>query len=222
MVSNCLSPITQYQKAFWIFLTCVTFPTCVIILIIPVYRSAFLLAFYALLQISNIAPPFQLAFDPSKHFLREDVRFAYPGIHMRLKWAKNIQAPEKVHWIKIPTIQDPYLCPVCAINCILHHRPHSPTTPLFAFPDASLLTQSLLRKRLSSILRVMGRPTSGHGFHIFRQSGASVAYDANIPLSVLQQHGCSHSDAIWAYISDSTAQSLQVPLTFQQLANNLP
>ena len=157
----------------------------------PVYRRAFLLAFYALLQISNIAPPFQRAFDPSKHFLREDMRFGYPGIHMRLKWAKNIQAPEKVHWIKVPTIQDPYLCPVSAVNCIL---PPSPTTPLFAFPDTSLLTQSLLCKRLASILRVMGRPTSGHGFHIFRRS---VAYDANIPLPVLQQHGCWRSDAIW-------------------------
>ena len=69
-----------------------------------VYKSAFLLAFYAFLRISNVAPPFQRGFDPSKHLLREDVKVAYPGMHIRLKWAKNIQAPEKVHWIKIPQI----------------------------------------------------------------------------------------------------------------------
>ena len=34
----------------------------------PVYRSVFLLAFYALLRISNMALPFQQTFDPSKHF----------------------------------------------------------------------------------------------------------------------------------------------------------
>ena len=109
-----------------------------------VYKSAFLLAFYAFLHISNVAPPFQRGFDPSKHLLREDVKVAYPGMHIRLKWAKNIQAPEKVHWIKIPQIQDSYLCPVAAINSMLQYLPRSPTTPLFAFPDGSLLTQSLL------------------------------------------------------------------------------
>ena len=105
---------------------------------------------------------------------------------------------------------------------MLQYLPRSPTTPLFAFPDGSLLTQSLLRRRLTSILRIMGKPVTGHGFHIFRRSGASVAYDAHIPLPVLQQHGCWRSEAIWAYISDSTTQSFQVPLTFQKLANALP
>ena len=31
------------------------------------YRAAFLLAFYGLLRISNIAPPFSRAFDPQRH-----------------------------------------------------------------------------------------------------------------------------------------------------------
>ena len=42
------------------------------------YRAAFLLAFYGLLRISNIAPPFQKAFDKAKHFLRRDIRFQFP------------------------------------------------------------------------------------------------------------------------------------------------
>ena len=166
-----------------------------------------MLAFYAFLRISNIAPPFQCSFDPSKHLVRGDVKVAYPGMHIRLKWAKNIQAPEKFHWIKIPKIHDSYLCPVSAINSMLQYLPRSPTTPLFAFAAGSLLTQSLLRRTLTSILRIMGKPVTGHGFHIFRTSGASVAYDAHIPLPVLQQHGCWRTEAIWAYISDSTAQS---------------
>ena len=81
-----------------------------------VYRTAFLLGFYALLRISNIAPPFQRSFDPSRHLLRGDVKFIYPGAHLKLKWAKNIQAPEKVHWIKIPTMSDSLLCPVTALQ----------------------------------------------------------------------------------------------------------
>ena len=179
------------------------------------------LGFYALLRISNIAPPFQRSFDPSRHLLRGDVKFIYPGAHLKLKWAKNIQAPEKVHWIKIPTISDSLLCPVTALQQVLAHIPSSLSSPLFAFPDTSLLTQSTLRRRLASILRILGKPTLGHGFHMFRWSGASLAYDANVPLSIIQNHGLWRSDAIWAYISDSTSQSLQVPLAFQHLATSL-
>ena len=58
------------------------------------------------------------------------------------------------------------------------------------------------------------------GFHTFRRSAASIAFDANIPLTTLQHHGHWRSDAIWAYISDNTAQSLQVPLAFQNLIHN--
>ena len=134
---------------------------------------------------------------------------------------KNLQAPEKVHWVKVPTISDPLLCSVTALQQMLTHIPPSPSSPLFAFPDTSLLTQSILRRRLASILRILGRPTLGHGFHMFRWSGASLAYDANVPLSIIQNHGLWRSDAIWAYISDSTSQSLQVRLTFQCLATNL-
>ena len=34
------------------------------------YRAAYLLAFYAFLRISNIAPSFQRAFDPTHHLVR--------------------------------------------------------------------------------------------------------------------------------------------------------
>ena len=61
------------------------------------YRVAFLVAFYGMLRISNIAPPFSKAFDPKKHLLCRDIQFKHPGIHLHLKWAKNIQAPEKTH-----------------------------------------------------------------------------------------------------------------------------
>ena len=56
------------------------------------YRAVFLVAFYAFFRMSNIAPTSLLAFDPMRH-----VRFQYPGLHIKLKWAKNLQTPERVH-----------------------------------------------------------------------------------------------------------------------------
>ena len=152
------------------------------------YRAAFLLAFYGMLRISNIAPPFARAFDPKKHLLRRDIQFKYPGIHLHLKWAKNIQAPEKVHAIKLPVIRDPQLCPVATLQALTSKLVLSPDQPLFVLDDFSLLTQPMLRKRLAMFLRMMDLPLLGYGFHTFRRSGATIAFDANISLTSIQMH----------------------------------
>ena len=87
-----------------------------------------------------------------------------------------------------------------------------------SFQDGSL-SQSLLRKRLATILKLMDLPLLGFGFHTFCRSGATLAFDSNIPLHNIKKHGVWNSDAVWSYISDNT--SLQVPLLFQHLANSL-
>ena len=61
--------------------------------------------------------------------------------------------------------------------------------PLFILDDYTLLTQSALRRRLATLLRMMNIPLVGFGFHTFRRSGASIAYDANVPLSTIKMHG---------------------------------
>ena len=184
------------------------------------YRAVFLVAFYAFFRMSNIAPTAPRAFDPIRHLTCQDVRFQYPGLHIKLKWAKNLQTPERVHWVKLPEVTDRYLCPVNTLRDLLRANGSSPSSFLFSVSSTSILTQSLIRKRLSSILRIMQLSPLSYGFHTFRRSAASMAFDANIPLITLQHHGHWRSDAIWAYISDNTAQSLQVPLAFQNLIHN--
>ena len=79
----------------------------------------------------------------------------------------------------------------------------------------------MIRKRLTSILTLMGVSLQGTGFHTFRRSAATIAFDAQVPFQTLQLHGLWRSDAIWSYISRDTSLSLQVPLTFQKLVNSL-
>ena len=185
------------------------------------YRLAFLLGFYGFLRISNVAPPFTKSFSVHKHFQRQDVVLAPPGVHLNLKWAKNIQAPERTHTIKLPAVQDPLLCPTQSVTTLLTLVSLPPSAPLLVFKDGSLLTQSLLRKRLATILKLMDLPLLGFGFHTFCRSGATLAFDSNIPLHNIKNHGVWNSDAVWSYISDNTSQALQVPLLFQHLANSL-
>ena len=50
------------------------------------YQAAYFLAFYGLFYISNLAPLFSKQLDKNCHLLRSDVVFAYPGVHIKVKW----------------------------------------------------------------------------------------------------------------------------------------
>ena len=145
--------------------------------------------------------------------------FSYPGAHIKVKWAKNIQAAEKHHLVKIPVVQVPYMCPVRALAALPKKFRLQPNDPLFVLDDYHLLTQSHLRSRLTTFLHTLGIPLEAHGFHTFRPSTAMIAYDANASLTAIKSYGLWSSDAIWHYISDNTAQALHVPFTFQHLVN---
>ena len=62
------------------------------------YRSAFLLGFYGLLRILYVAPASRGTVDSARQLLREYVKFTFPGVHIRIKWAKNLQNPEQYMW----------------------------------------------------------------------------------------------------------------------------
>ena len=106
-----------------------------------------------------------------------------------MKWAKNIHGPEKTHIVKLPVVQEPVLCPVATLQALMNKLVLSPDQPLFVFDDFSLLTQPMLRKRLATFLRMMNLPVFGYGFHTFRRSGATIAFDADISLASIQMHG---------------------------------
>ena len=139
------------------------------------YRAAFLLEFFGLLHISNIAhpPPFTKAFDPTKHILRRDISFLYPGTHIRLKWAKNIQAPERVHMLKLPCVDDSIMCPTQALRSLMAKKVVKPSDPLLVLDDFSLITHHL-RHRLATFIRTTGLSIQGFGFHSFSRTGGHI------------------------------------------------
>ena len=112
-----------------------------------------------------------------------------------MKWAKNIQAPEKQHWVKLPAMRDSLMHPVQTFAALLAKFHLKPSEPLFILDDYHLLTQSHLRSHLAIFLRTMGVSLEGHGFHTFCRSAATIAYDANASLTVIT-HGLWYSDVI--------------------------
>ena len=50
-----------------------------------IYKSIFLLAYFAFLCLSNLAPSSSSKFDPTRNFTRGDVIFGPPGAHVIIK-----------------------------------------------------------------------------------------------------------------------------------------
>ena len=155
------------------------------------YRAIFLVAFYGFLRMSNIAPHSFKNFNKCQHFLRQDVIFGPPGVHLVLKWTKTMQDCKSHHVIQLPTISNKYLCPVQALRALLRSRTLSPQDPLFASisPPHRPIIDTHIRDVLKNILISRNISPSSHGFHTFRRSGATFAFDHSVPLQNIMSHG---------------------------------
>ena len=144
--------------------------TCKILEDAALVRAVFLLAFFGFLRMSNIAPHSRYKFDKNKHFLRQDIIFAAPGAHILLKWTKTLQKSTAHHFVQLPALSNPILCPVLALKKLMASRPVPPTFPLFVHPHPPyhLVIDTTIRYALKKVLDHIGIPVQGHGFHTFR------------------------------------------------------
>ena len=69
-----------------------------------------------------------------------------------------------------------------------------------------------IRDALRKVLQQIGVPLIGHGFHAFRRSGATLAFDNNVQLQQIMAHGLWRSSAVWTYLQNaSLAPSIPPP-----------
>ena len=185
----------------------------------PLYKASFLLAFFGFLRMSNIAPHSRAKFDPNRHLLRQDIIFAPPGAHVLLKWTKTLQESRSHHFVQIPMLGDHPLCPVTALKSLLDSRPLPPQTPLFVHknPPHLPVIDTSIRDALKLVLSHLGIPLEGHGFHTFRRSGATLAFDNNVQLQDIMAHGLWRSSAVWSYLQSSSLAPSIIPTTFSSV-----
>ena len=185
----------------------------------PLFRAIFLTAFFGFLRMSNIAPHSSSKFDPCIHFLRQDLIFAPPGAHLLIKWTKTLQNYKSHHWIQLPSLSNHFLCPVRALKVLLNSRPLPPTTPLFAnkFQPYNQVIDTHIRDALRKVLDHRNISTKGHGFHTFRRSVATLAFDNNIKIQNIMAHGLWRSSAIWSYLENASQAPSIIPTTFAKL-----
>ena len=172
------------------------------------FRAAFLLAFFAFLRMSNVTTHSRYKFDTNT-----------PGAHILIMWTKTLQDRSAHHFVQIPALHNKNLCPVLALQQLLDSRPLLPSAPLFAHKSSLFhpVIDTTLRYALRKVLTHIGLPLMGHGFHTFRRSGATLAYDNNIQLQHIMAHGLWRSSAVWTYLQNASLAPSIIPTTFASI-----
>ena len=177
--------------------------------------SCFFWPFWPYFRLSNLVPPLRKKIYITKHLCRGDFICHESGAMVVVKWSKTLQSLSQCILVRVPLLSPSPLCPGRAFQVNSSLIPASPNHSLFALPpDFSPLSQANVRKCLVRILSKLDLDPSIHTFHCFRRSGASFAFNKNIPLQSIKVHGTWTSDAVHRYISADFSQTAS---TFQRL-----
>ena len=188
-----------------------------------VFKAVFLVAFFGFFMLSNLSPHSLTTFDFTRHFAGGDVFFEKNMVKILLKWSKTIQTRDQVKVISLPRLGSNPLCPYRALKFLFHWYNPCNNDPLFQFQYASgwkVLIDSKIRKTLSLINQKLGLAPHFFTFHAFRRSGASLAFNANVPIQEIQVQGTWMLDCVWRYIHDDPTRSSVVATTFQKMLKN--
>ena len=117
--------------------------------------------------------------------------FFPPGVQLIVKWRKTMQDCKAHHIKQLPSIKNKYLCPMHAFKVLLSSRDLSPWDPLFAsiIPPHKPVIDTHIRNALRYILLYRNIFPIYRGFHTFRRSGATFAFDHSAPLQNIMSHG---------------------------------
>ena len=157
-----------------------------------VFKTCYLMAFFGFFRLSNLVPHTARDFSLLKHLTRGDVFFHKDFVIILIKWSKTMQTNDQAKLIRLPILNNP-LCPAAAaLRHLLHHSPGAKNSPLFQFRSSQTwtpLTDNRVRSHLKNVLSLLNLNTSFITFHSFRRSGASFAFNHNVPLQQIQKHG---------------------------------
>ena len=127
--------------------------------------------------------------------------------------------------VQLPLLPDKEICPVTALKRVISSNPQHRDMPVFTISEAgnsTILTAHKVRATLKQAVERLGLPSKEYGFHTFRRSGATWAYENNMGLQHIKTHGGWTSDAIWAYLQKTPTAAGTVARSFQAALTWVP
>ena len=141
------------------------------------------------------------------------------SIIVLVKWSKTLQASNQGSFILLPQLDNQSLCPVTNFLSMQKIYPALDNDPLFCI-ERIPITQVRARSHLKKILHRLGLDPEYHNFQTFRQSWATLAFNQNIDLQRIKDHGTWSSDSVHTYIVSDPSNADGVAETFRRVFAN--
>ena len=185
-----------------------------------VFAALFATAFFGFFRLATLLPSKATEFEKTRFPIQNDIIWGAPGVHIIITCSKTMQASNQAKVVQLPRLKGHNFCPVQVLRTLLARTPREDSLPLFQICTMHGWV-SLAAPKARSFLRLviisLGLNPASYTFHAFRRSGASLAFDNNVELSKIKQHGNWKSEAIWTYLNSTPMAASVVPSTFKQL-----
>ena len=151
---------------------------------------------------SNLAPPMESRFDPTRHMTCQDVKRGPNGIKVTLKWSKTLQRAQDATTIALPRISGREFCPVRAYDALSLSNPRQEkSAPLFATREGRPMPLGLLKRAWKETLVTVALPHERLSLHSLRSGGATAAWNTGLVSETdLKKHGTWASSAWMGYV----------------------
>ena len=146
-----------------------------------------------------------------------------PGAHILITCSKTMQKSGAIHMVQLPLLKDSILCPVLDLKNMIKILNQGKEDPLFMIKTKAgkkILTSFKARSFLKMVVIALGLDSKHYTFHAFQRSGASLAFNSNVNLDKIKQHGSWKSEAVWVYLNSTPKAVSMVPTTFQCVLSN--
>ena len=185
-----------------------------------VYRALFLVSFFGFFRLASLVPNSSAEFDITRFPVLGDVVWGAPGAYIVMTCSKTMQQAGAMHVVQLPQLLNSILCPVKALKVMIKAIPRDKVSPLFLIKTKSgvtVLTASKARSFLKMVIVSLGLNPRHFTFHAFRRSGASLAFNHDVKLNHIKQHGHWRSKSVWTYLNSTPKPAATIPITFQAI-----
>lgn len=170
-------------------------------------RFLFICMFMSLLRQSNFMPATVASFDPTRQLTRGDVSLCSDGLHIAIKWEKNMQIAKANQGVVLPSTKDKSLCPIRAYKSMLRLVPsRHKSDPLVMYRDYNPVTLSFAQGVWRSAMEALDKCPRNYRLHGLRRGGATyIAAASPNARRELQDAGRWRSSAYHRYIANPRA-----------------
>ena len=184
------------------------------------YVALCLVSFFGCFRLGSLCPDNLSDFDRTRFPVLGDVIWGPPGEHILITCSKTMQKSGEIHVVQLPLLKDSIICPVKALKEMIKILGQDKEEPLFMVKTKSgkkVLTSFKARSFLKMVVLALGLDSKHYTFHAFRHSRASLAFNSNVDLDKIKQHGSWKSEAVWVYLNSTPKATPMVPTTLQRV-----